>query len=303
MQDEQVVMFGEFVSRKGVSLERLQTLCLVVEAGTIMSAAKGDPNRQSLFSRQIKELEQALQLELLDRSSLPHRPTPEATRLEGMTREFLAGVERLLAESAARSPIISIGAGESIIQWLLLPLLTSGAAVGHRIRFQNLTSRETVEAIRARRVDIGVVPAEDAARDLSTIPIASYGVVVIGPKGEFPSRRVDWGQMEGRGLVVLEGRSALRRRIDALIGSGVTGPEIQIECTSYPQVIEACASGRLIGLLPEIATPAAKKAGLEAWRVAEPVDFQIDLALMWSPAIVESKAEVARLIRRLGGRP
>ena len=52
----------------GVSIDRLNTLCAVVEAGTIAAAAGPDLNRQSQFSRQIKELEKALGANLFERS-------------------------------------------------------------------------------------------------------------------------------------------------------------------------------------------------------------------------------------------
>ena len=53
-------MAFQSVSLAGISIERLQTLCAVVEAGSIAGAAGPDPNRQSQFSRQLKELEKAL---------------------------------------------------------------------------------------------------------------------------------------------------------------------------------------------------------------------------------------------------
>jgi DNA-binding transcriptional LysR family regulator len=51
----------------GITIDRLHTLCAVVEAGTIVGAAGPDPNRQSLFSRQLKDLEKALGTSLFDR--------------------------------------------------------------------------------------------------------------------------------------------------------------------------------------------------------------------------------------------
>jgi hypothetical protein len=49
-----------FRQKKGFSIERLAAMVSVAEHGGIMSAAGGDPNRQSLLSRQIKELESNL---------------------------------------------------------------------------------------------------------------------------------------------------------------------------------------------------------------------------------------------------
>ena len=297
------VMHGEFVGRKGVSLERLQTFCLIAEAGGIMAAAKGDPNRQSLFSRQVKELESALGLELLDRSEVPYRPTEGGIRLEKLAREFFLGVDGLLAESRGGKPLVTVGAGESILQWLIIPLLGGPLAGAEwRLRFRNVTSREAIESVRSRRIDVAVVPAEDAAGDLEAVKLATYGVVAVGKPEVFgASKPARWSEVRGNRIALLEGSGRLRRVIDDLLETTGEGCEIGLECTSYPQVIEASAFGGFVGLVPELAVGAAKVAGLEVWRIAELSEVRIDLVLVWNGAVSDSRVEVGELVRILSG--
>lgn len=47
-------------SLAGLSIERLKTFCLVAVEGSIVAAARDDATRQSQYSRQIKELEEAV---------------------------------------------------------------------------------------------------------------------------------------------------------------------------------------------------------------------------------------------------
>lgn len=49
-------MFEHLFAERGLSLDRLKTLIEVAKAGSIAAAARGDSARQSLYSRQIKEL-------------------------------------------------------------------------------------------------------------------------------------------------------------------------------------------------------------------------------------------------------
>src|SRR3954447_18265394 len=49
--------FPALFAKGGLSLDRLRTLCLVAEAGSLTAAAEGDTTRVSLFSRQLRELE------------------------------------------------------------------------------------------------------------------------------------------------------------------------------------------------------------------------------------------------------
>lgn len=296
-------MLSSFVGRRGVSLERFQTFCLIAEAGSIMAAAKGDPNRQSLYSRQMKELEAALGLELLDRSEVPYRLTEGGVRLEKLVREFLSGVERQLEELKGSAPLLTIGAGESILQWLVIPLLGSRLGErGWRLQFRNVTSRDAIEGLRSRRIDVAVVPAEDAAGDLNSFKLASYGVFVVARADVFgESKPVRWRDLRGKRLALLEGRGQLRTKVEELCDSGTEMPAVGLECTSYPQVIEACAVGEFVGVVPELAASAARGAGLEVAKITDLADFRTDLALVWSRGVAESRSEVDELIKVLKG--
>jgi DNA-binding transcriptional LysR family regulator len=296
-------MQGGFVGRKGVSLERLQTLCLVAEAGSIMAASKGDPNRQSLYSRQIKELEAVLQLNLLDRSTSPHRLTAEGAKLEQVARTFFDQVDQLSAEASGRGPTVRIGAGESLIQWLLLPALRGlTKRTGVTLQFRNLTGQEVAEAVRARRIDIGVLSSAHLGGDLEAFKLAEYGVVLVGRPPLLPSKGpISWADLQGTPLATLEGSGRLRRRLDELGRSPESGPLLELECTSYTQLLEVCEAGDHIAVLPEIATAAARKSGLAVTQVRELADFKIDLAIVWSKAASSANDGIEKVVHALKG--
>ena len=67
MYYDYIVMFEHLFSERGLSLDRLKTLIEVARAGSIAGAARGDSARQSLYSRQIKELEEFFGVELTRR--------------------------------------------------------------------------------------------------------------------------------------------------------------------------------------------------------------------------------------------
>ena len=58
----------DIFARSGISLERLRVFLQIADAGSMAEAAPGDPVRQSQFSRQLKELEEALGASLTVRS-------------------------------------------------------------------------------------------------------------------------------------------------------------------------------------------------------------------------------------------
>ena len=74
-------MNKELFSEHGLSLDRLKSFLDVVEAGSIVKAAAGDTNRQSQYSRQIKELEVFFGAELTKRRGRRIEITEEGERL------------------------------------------------------------------------------------------------------------------------------------------------------------------------------------------------------------------------------
>lgn len=60
-------MFMELLQQGRLALDRLLSFCLVAQADGVTRAAKGDPARPSLFTRQIKELEEFFGTELIRR--------------------------------------------------------------------------------------------------------------------------------------------------------------------------------------------------------------------------------------------
>src|SRR5512135_2493226 len=117
-------MFRELLQVGRLSLERLQSFCLVAQAGGVTKAAKGDPAKQSLYSRQVKELEEFFGAELVRRKGRGIVLTDAGERLNAVARECFASLLDFKAASKGLPMEVVIGAGESVIAWLLMPRLT-----------------------------------------------------------------------------------------------------------------------------------------------------------------------------------
>jgi DNA-binding transcriptional LysR family regulator len=84
-----------FTAPAGISIERLQTFCAVVSDGSIAAAAQGDPNRQSQFSRQLKELEQAIGAKLFRKEGKVLKLTDTGRQFAVITLGFFNALEEL----------------------------------------------------------------------------------------------------------------------------------------------------------------------------------------------------------------
>ena len=104
------------IKLKGLSLDRLETLSGIVALGGIARAAGGDANRQSLFSRQVAELEAWFGVELLDRSSTPSKPTDAALRIVRQVDEFRREMDCVREAAGDGRRTVVFGAGERMIR-------------------------------------------------------------------------------------------------------------------------------------------------------------------------------------------
>src|SRR5947207_15751293 len=110
-------------TRTGLSLDRLHNFCRIAEAGSLSKAANGDPGKLSLFSRQIRELEEFFGVELKRRHGKGIIITDAGRRLAQLTRAHLLGLEDFQREARQMPKRLSIAAGNSVLEWALIPRL------------------------------------------------------------------------------------------------------------------------------------------------------------------------------------
>jgi DNA-binding transcriptional LysR family regulator len=80
-------------SKSGLSLDRLKSFCLVAEAESFTKAAGGDSNRQTQFSRQIKDLEQFFGTELFQRKGRTVTLSTTGMELHTLVSEYFCALE------------------------------------------------------------------------------------------------------------------------------------------------------------------------------------------------------------------
>src|SRR5712691_3182404 len=116
-------MSENLLAQRGLSLDRLRNFCLIADAGGISKAAGGDPAKQSLFSRQIRELEEYFGVELTRRQGRRVVLTESGKSLARLVREQLQALTDFRHECRNEPVVLKIAAGNSVLEWLVLPSL------------------------------------------------------------------------------------------------------------------------------------------------------------------------------------
>jgi DNA-binding transcriptional LysR family regulator len=266
------------MTNKGLSLERLESFLSVVNAGGIARAAPSAPVRQSQLSRQLGELERALGVALFEKGTQgPRVPSAAGALLARLFRDFERGLDDVRREESGPFSL-SLGAGDSVIRWLLVPVARGLSGV--RLEACSRSTDEIVEELRAGTLDVGIVRMADALPDeLRTARIGTIEYALFAPRGE---RKAP--------LAVATGEPALTALLEA------QGPAA-LYLETFPQVASAVRSG-FSGVLPTIA-----RAELEG-ATRGPVLSSSALALAWRarlddvrPAFIAVRRRLVRLLR------
>lgn len=269
-------------SLRGLSLDRLGSFLQVADAGGLARAAPGEPVRQSQLSRQLKELETALGQSLFVRTGRGMTLTPAGTALARVVRALGQGLTDVAASE--QGPVrVSLGAGDSVLQWLVLPRLAElGPALGGvELELGALGSDGVVTALLEHRIDLGLLRGSEAAGELQRVKLGqvTYALFSAVGKGKLPLAVPS----TERGL-----SSALGRLDDAAL-----------RCETFPQVAQAVRSGCFAGVLPTFARSHLPAAEFRMTSLPALDAAATPLLLAWRARTLELRPQVKALRRVL----
>ena len=295
-------MAFQSVSLTGISIERLQTLCAVVEAGSIAGAAGPDPNRQSQFSRQLKELEKALGTSLFNRIGKALLPNEQGRSVALASQTLFASLDEVVNAALAKADTIRMGAGESVLRWWIMPHLGELMAGQPPLRFelQNCRTEVALREVRTGAMDIIIVRADSATDGLQKDVICNVRFVLTVPRTLLRSR--DGAEVfEGRPMPFAELASdGLFSKI-AKATSAALGLNLQpvIRAETFSLLMAAVESGTAAAFLPEVASKSLPEQRFAHVRGKGMEAMDRSLCLVWSGKVAESRSSVRRALMRL----
>lgn len=297
------VMFESLFSERGLSLDRLKVLIEVRDAGSIAQAAPDDAVRQSQYSRQLRELSEFFGCELAQRRGKILKLTMEGERLAELAREQLRSLDDFRAECREQSIAFTIGAGDSLIQWLVIPRL--GQIIdefpGLHFATSNLRTNEIVQQLTDGRIDFGIIRKNAIAPGLKSVPLGTVRYVALIPHALQPGKKKMTLAEALSGLPfasqTTDGQffAGLRELAKTLGVSAVPA----LACQSFPQTLAALRSGRFWAIVPEIAV--RELAASSVSRVTDKIleTLHREAMLAWNPRLVRIRPNAAKLAARL----
>ncbi|MCF3650032.1 LysR family transcriptional regulator [Synoicihabitans lomoniglobus] len=282
-------MFENLFSERGLSLDRLRVLVEVHDAGSIAAAVPGDPVRQSQYSRQIRELSEYFGCDVAQRSGKVLRLTPQGARLAQLARSHLQSIEDFRAECRAESVDYTIAAGDSIIQWLVIPRVGNVLATVPDVRLAtaNLRTNDIVQQLSDGRIDFGILRRNAVPATLKSKPLGKLKYTLVVPRELKPPRlKVTLAHALAH-LPIASQKSdgQFIRRLREIANASGTDLTPSLLCESFPQSLSAVRTGCFAAILPKIATSDLKEPRYLMIEDKALAVLHRDLALAWNPRL------------------
>ena len=291
-------MFERLFARRGLSLDRLRVLCEVAEAGSIARAADDDPARQSQFSRQLKELEDFFEADLTRRQGKVLVLTDAGRELAQIARESIGRLHDFDARASAQPVRFSIGAGDSLLQWLVLPQLAK-LRTNVNLRVQNLRTTEITNRLHDLSLDFGLVRRDAVSPPLANAPIGKMEYALFYPRSRFEkppdARRV----FETLPLAMQGSDGVFTRQFRDWVEKNGVKVCVKIECDAFPQASRVVQSGQCAAILPKIARCDLPTDAF--WELDIPLlnKKPRQICLAWNPRTIRLRSEAHELVTRL----
>src|SRR5207253_2065507 len=204
-----IVMF-QTGNIKGLTLSRLETFCEIAAAGGISKAARNDSNRQSQFSRQLKELEQFFGTELLKRGGAL---TDAGKHLLGCSGPLLNTLKQVAADIAMKVPTVAFGAGESVNNWWLIPRLERLSARVGEVQWTvcNLSTNSIISGLLDSKLDLGIVRKDACCAGLKFERLFVMRFFLCVPEPLLKRKWVPAAVLAGNGKLAVELRAVMAK--------------------------------------------------------------------------------------------
>jgi DNA-binding transcriptional LysR family regulator len=269
-----------------LQISHLRTLQAIARLGSFSRAAQALNLTQPAVSMQIRHLERALGLPLLERVGKRAFPTRAGqlllTHADRALRELEAGVERVQGLRGVVAGRVRLGTSASISIYLLPPALRRFRARYPETEIVIVTGNaaEITRAIVANTLDVGIVSLPVRDRELAVTPFFRDELVAIGPP-ERAWRRlktVDAPTLAGHPLILFEAGATLRRVIDGWFHRAGVAPRSPMDLGNTEAIKKLVEAGLGLSVTSWFSVKGEVRAGtLTAMRLTPALERQIGL--------------------------
>lgn len=253
-----------------VTLRQLRVFLSVAQTRNFSRTGEQVGLTQPAVSRAILELERALGLRVLDRTTREVALTEAGRSLAARLERALDELDAVLADVAgladAAGGTVRVASSPTLSAYLMPACIATCARETPAIRFVLLDriQQDVLESVRGGEVDFGVVIEPPAVDDLHCEEILHDPFVLVTPVGHrlARAREVRWAALDGQSLVLLDHASGSRRYIDDALAKHGAQCRVEQELGHATTVFRMVGAGIGLSVMPALAVPPGGLRGL-----------------------------------------
>jgi DNA-binding transcriptional LysR family regulator len=292
-------MFEELLSRGGLSIDRLRSLAEIASAQTIAKAANRNSNRQSTYSRQLKQLEGFFGEELATRNGKSLRLNERGLRLSEIARRMLHDLRDFDTEVRNQPFVVTFGAGDNLLQWLVLPNIgdVQSRVPKTIVNMRNCRTADIVQGLNDLSLDVGLIRETGLKRQLKSTRLFTLTYSLFVPRKLLKKHNADsrW-VLENLPLALQSSGDEVQQALVDEAAHAKFRLNLAISCESFPQVFRAVLSGCYAGVLPRLAAADLPDAEFIRMPALLPKAQDRVICLAWSPRLIDTRPQMGNVI-------
>jgi len=261
-----------------MNLDTLSLYCDVIRSGSFSLGAASHRISQSAASQAVRQLEDELGAQLIDRTKRPFMVTPEGKKFFDACLSLLDSFEKAKAEITSQRTLVSGAVRVAVIYSVGLHdmgIYSQQFTTRYpqaKIRLAYLHPHEVVDAVINDEADLGVLSFPSPHRSLTIVPWHSEPMVFVCHRSHpFAKRRaISVHDLDGERFAAFDRSLSIRRAIDrSLRQRGVT-VNIAMEFDNIETIKHAITLESGVSILPEPSVAREVESGILS---AIPIDM------------------------------
>ncbi len=293
-------MYENLFAEKGFSLDRLKSLVEIAEAGSISKAVSADATRQSLYSRQVKELEEFFGTKLTRKKGKVLILSSAGEKLVQIAKEYFSSLDEFRTNCKNTPRRYCIGAGDSIHYWINMPLIAKVSIENPTCLFslKNLRNHEVLQELYDMNIDFGILRTNLVDNDLlKSKRLTRVKFAIYVPKILLGKRKnIDYKYcLENLPCASLAFSSTFFTMLKRATKDNDIDFKMAIETQSFPFALELLKTKAYAAILPNIAE---KSLPTSIVKIEAPFlkMLERDISLAWNPRTLLLRPRLKNLI-------
>ena len=261
-----------------MNLETLYLYCDVIRSNSFSLGAAANQVSQSAASQSVRQLEQELEVQLIDRSKRPFAVTREGNIFFDACQDVVECLEAAKAEISSQKKRIEGAVRVAVIYSIGLHDMGwytqqfTALYPKARIRLAYLHPDEVVEAVETDAADVGILSFPSPNKSLTIIPWRSEPMVFVCASGQpiAGARKVTAADIAPLKFVAFDRTLSIRKAVDRALRNLGVKPKIAMQFDNIETIKQAIATQGAVSILPR---PSVRREVEEGVLVEIPLDM------------------------------